>query len=129
MLLSDAEVHPALNSRFSGGPTRELGLSTTVPRLQGGAIVGVTEPTAASYARVTVLPAAWPAAADRAVETEVAIPDPTADLGVIVAWVLFTAGVPTVAGVPAEPMDLKAGSSGVSVVCRVEAPDTLTATL
>lgn len=40
-----------------------LGLSSTDPNSDGS---GVTEPTAASYARLAVAPAAWNAAANRA---------------------------------------------------------------
>lgn len=126
MFLPDVEVEPALDARFRNGPSRELILSLTEPTLRadGAGYENVTEPAAASYAPVPVPPTDWSAAADRATEATVQFPDPVDDLGVIVAWLLrpLGGGVPTVAGVPAEDMDLVPGTSNVTITCRVEAP-------
>jgi len=125
MFLPDEVVHAALDALLAGGPNRWLGLSTTEPVLVGGVYTNITEPTAASYARTSVPAPDWPAAADRAAQVEVVIPDPVDDLGVAVAWVLFDSaagGTADLAGVPDEPVELLAGSSNVTITCRVEAP-------
>jgi len=130
MFLPDDVVESLLDALGSGGPTRWLGLSTTVPTLSAAGYGNVTEPSAPSYARVQVDPSDWAPAAGRAVQVVVQIPDPVADLGVVVAWVLFDAdsgGVAKLAGEPAAPIDLLAGTSNVEVTCRIEAPDNLTA--
>lgn len=125
MFLPDAEVEAALDSRFAGrGASLWLALSTTEPELAAGVLTGVTEPTAGSWARIEVTPAEW-STSDRVTEALVVVPDPVDDLGVIVAWALSTAamgGTWVAAGVPAEEMDLQAGSSNVTVTARIEAP-------
>lgn len=128
MFLPDEVVHRLLDAEFAGGPTRWLLLSTTEPALVGGAYTDITEPDAASYARVQVLASEWPTAADRAVELDVVFPDVVDDFGVIAAWGLASAstgGTVDYVGLVADPVDLPAGTSNVLVSCRIEAPDTL----
>lgn len=128
MFLPDVVAHHMLDAEYVNGGTKWCGLSTTVPRLQAGAYVDITEPAAASYARVEVLASEWPAASERAVQTEVVFPDPVEDYGVVVAWVLFDSpvgGVCRAAGEPEEGGDLQAGASDVTVTARIEFPASL----
>ena len=124
MFLPDEAVHAALAAVTN--QTRWCGLSTTEPVLQAdGSYTNVTEPTGAP--RVQVLPGDWSAPVDRATQCEVVFPDPVDDWGVVVAWVHFdaaTGGAADLAGVVADGTDLAAGTSDVTVVCRIDAPDT-----
>lgn len=123
MFLPDVEVHAALNARFSSGPTRWLLLSSTAPVVGASGYSGATEP--AGYARVQVLPAAWPSASGRAVEVSVSLPDVTADLGIFPYWGLASAGtggVVLVAGEFDEPLTLMDGTTNVSASLRIESP-------
>lgn len=123
MFLPDVEVHAALNSRFSGGPTRWLLLSSTAPVVGASGYSGVTEP--AGYGRVQVLPGAWPSASGRAVEVTVLLPDVTADLGIFPFWGLASAssgGSVLVAGEFDEPLTLTDGTTNVSATLRIESP-------
>jgi len=123
MFLPDVEVHAALNSRFSGGPTRWLLLSSTAPVVGSSGYSGVTEPV--GYARVQVLPGAWSSASGRAVEATVDMADVATDLGIFQFWGLASAssgGTVLVAGEFDEPLVLTAGTSNVSAVLRVESP-------
>lgn len=125
MLLPDARVNAILSDAYESGGSRECGLSTTVPVLAGGVLTNITEPVAGSYARVSVPEGDW-VVSGRAAEAVVQFPDPVDDLGVIVAWVLYSSGTATEAGVPAESMNLAAGSTDVQVTVRVESPSDLT---
>ena len=127
MFLPDSEAHAMLDARFKNGPARELGVSTTEPRLQGGVYVDVTEPAATDYSRVPVPASAWPAASERAVQTDVVLADPVTDWGVGVAWVLFntSTGAAEYAGVFEEGADLRAGASNITITARVEFPDSI----
>ena len=119
----DVEVEDALDARFKNGPTRYLSLSSTEPVVGSSGYSGVTEPV--GYGRVTVLPAAWPDADGRAVQTTVDLPDVTDDLGVFGYWVLWSAssgGSALWAGEFDEPLTLTDGTSNISVTVRVESP-------
>lgn len=123
MFLPDVEVHAALNSRFSGGPTRWLLLSSTALVVGPTGYSGATEP--AGYGRVQVVPAAWPSASGRAVQTTVDLPDVSADLGIFPFWGLASAssgGVVLVGGEFDDPLVLTAGTTNVSATLRVESP-------
>lgn len=122
----DVEVHAALDARFSGGPTRWVLLSSTEPVAGVSGYSGITEP--AGFARVQLLPGAWPAASGRAVQVTVDLPDVTADLGVFPFWGLASAssgGVVLWAGEFDEPLVLVDGTTNVSVTLRVESPASL----
>ena len=119
----DVEVNAALDSRFSGGPTRWLLLSSTLPVVGPSGYSGVTEPV--GYARVQVLPGAWPAASGRAVQLTLSLPDVTADLGVLPYWGLASAssgGTVLWAGEFDDPLVLLDGTTNVSATLRVESP-------
>lgn len=119
----DVEVHAALDSRFSGGPTRWLLLSSTAPVVGASGYSGVTEP--AGYGRVLVLPGDWPAASGRAVEVTVSLPDVAADLGVFPYWGLASAssgGSVLWAGEFDDPLVLTDGTTNVTATLRVESP-------
>jgi hypothetical protein len=92
-----------------------------------GTYSNITEPTASSYARVQVPSSDWSTPADRFTQCEVQFADPVDDYGVVVAWVHFdagTGGTADLAGVTADGTDLPAGTSDVTVICRIGAPDT-----
>lgn len=109
MRLPNSAVHAALDALASGGPDRELGLSTTPITVGEGGLSGVTEPVAASYDRVSVPASAWAAAAARAVQCDpVLLPDADEDWGVVVAYFL-TDG----AGVPEIPFEVADGGINV----------------
>lgn len=119
----DVEVNAALDSRFSGGPTRWLLLSSTAPVVGPPGYSGITEP--AGYARVQVLPAAWPAASGRAVEVTVSLPDVVGDKGIFPYWGLADAssgGSVLWAGEFLDPLVLTDGTTHVSATLRVESP-------
>jgi hypothetical protein len=125
MRLPDDEVHAALDALASGGPDREVGLSLTVPEVVGGVLTNVTEPAAADYARVTLLAADWLPASGRAVQTDgpVIFADPVDDWGVVVAYfVTDGAGVPSIAFLAGEAVDVVAGSTEVNVTPRISVP-------
>ncbi|MDR6861981.1 hypothetical protein [Phycicoccus sp. 3266] len=127
----DSEVNAALDSRFAGGPTRWLLLSQTEPVFDPDGYVGITEPDAPSYQRIQVPASAWPAAADRAVELDVIWPDTVDDLGVIGWWALADSptpgqGVVAWSGRFAQPLELAAGTSNITLTLRVESPDNFT---
>jgi hypothetical protein len=126
MFLPDEAVHAALAAVTN--QTRWCGLSTTEPVLQAdGTYTNVTEPAVNSYARVQVPASDWSAPADRFTQCEVLFADPVDDYGVVVAWVHFdaaTGGTADLAGVTADGTDLVAGTSNVTVICRIDAPDT-----
>ena len=124
MRLPDAEVHAALDALASGGPDREVGLSTTLPEVVGGVLTNVTEPDAADYARVELPASDWLPAEGRAVQTDgpVIFADPVSDWGVIVAYfVTDGAGVPSIPFLAGEAIDLVAGSTEVNVTPRIPA--------
>jgi hypothetical protein len=123
MRLPDSAVHVALDALASGGPDRQLGLSTTPITVTGGGLTGITEPGAASYDRVDVAAADWDDAADRAAQTSapVFLPDADEDWGVVVAYFL-TDG----AGTPQIPFRIgdggrhvPAGSTAINVRPRI----------
>lgn len=127
----DSEAHAALTALFPSGPTRWLGLSETEPVFDPDGFTNITEPTAASYARVQVDPADWSTPADRAVEADVSFPDTTEDLGTLPYWFLADnaatgAGVVSWVGRWADPLDLAAGTSNITLPLRVEAPSSFT---
>jgi len=127
MRLPNAEVHPMLAARAGGGPDRQVGLSLTPITVAPGGLSGITEPDAASYARVSLPASAWAAPSGRAVEATAPVffPDPAEDWGVVVAYFLTDA-----AGVPQIPfavggsggVKVSAGSSAVNVHPRITAP-------
>jgi hypothetical protein len=122
MRLPNSAVHAALDALASGGPDRELGLSTTPITVTEDGLEGVTEPVAASYDRAAVLASAWDAASARSVQCDpVFLPDAVEDWGVIVAYFL-TDG----AGVPEIPLlvgdggiNVPAGATGINVRPRI----------
>lgn len=123
MRLPNSVIHVALDAIASGGPSRELGLSTTPITVTAEGLTGVTEPDAASYARATVDPGDWADAADRAVSTSapVFLPDADEDWGVVAAYFLTDdVGVPeipfTVAG---GGINVPAGSTAINVRPRI----------
>jgi hypothetical protein len=89
MHFATSVVNAALTSTLAVG--RWVGLSLTLPA--DDASSGVTEPVGGSYIRVFLAGTDWSAAADRQVESAVDVnfPTATADWGVAVAYVLFTA--------------------------------------
>lgn len=125
MRLPNSAVHVALNALGSGGPDRELGLSTTPITVTAGGLSGITEPTAGTYARVPVPASAWPAASDRALQTEVVVPAPTEDMGVVTHYFLTDGS-----GVPELPfkfggdggVNFAAGSSPLVLSPRIPSP-------
>ena len=123
MRLPNSAVHAALDALAGGGPDRELGLSLTPITVTEEGLDGITEPTAASYARASVPASAWAAAADRAVETtaKVYLPDADEDWGVPVAYFLTDgAGVPEIpVRVAAGGVLVPAGATGVNVHPRL----------
>lgn len=123
MRLPNSAVHAALDALALGGPDRELGLSTTPITVAAGGLSGVTEPVAASYARVDVAAADWALAADRAAVTSdpVFLPDAVEDWGVVVAYFLTDGS-----GVPEIPFTVgdggvfvPAGATGINVRPRI----------
>lgn len=125
MRLPNSAVHVALDALASGGPDRQLGLSTTPITVTPGGLTGITEPTAGTYERVDVPASQWDPASDRAVQTDVVVPSPSEDMGVITHYFL-TDG----AGVPELPFRLggdgganfQAGSSALTLTPRIPAP-------
>lgn len=124
MRLPDAEVHAALDAIASGGPDREVGLSLTVPELVDGVLTNVTEPSAAGYSRVALPAADWLPASGRQVTTDgpVVFASPVDDWGVVVAsFVTDGAGVPSIATLAGEGVEILAGSPEVTVTPLIPA--------
>ena len=124
MRLPDDEVHAALDALASGGPDREVGLSLTVPEVVGGVLTNVTEPVAVDYARVALPATDWLPASGREVLTDgpVIFASPVSDWGVVVAhFVTDGAGVPSIATLAGEALDIVAGTVEVSVTPRIPA--------
>lgn len=124
----DSAAHAALAALFPGGPARKLGLSETEPVFEPSGYL-VTEPTAASYDRVTVAAADWSTPADRATEADVAWPDTVEDLGDLGWWFLTVSTTDDTVewvGRWAAPLTLAAGTSNISLPLRVEAPSSFT---
>jgi len=123
MRVPNSVVHAMFDAIASGGPDRQVGLSLTPITAGEGGLSGVTEPAAASYARVALPASDWAAAADRAVQADtVVFADPVEDWGVPVAYFL-TDG----AGVPEIPFAIRAknvtaGSSALQVTPRISSP-------
>jgi hypothetical protein len=133
----DVEAHAALDALFSGGPDRHLLLSSTEPVFDPAGFTGITEPTAASYARLVVPAVDWPAAADRAVQVDVAWPDcdgtwpagTELDPAFLTGWWGLTVSTvdATVAWVGrfAQQIPMQSGTSNITLPIRVEAPASL----
>lgn len=125
MRLPDSAANAALDALASGGPDRELGLSTTPISVADDGLSGITEPVAASYARVSVPAPAWGAASGRSVQcAPVFLPDAVEDWGVVVAYFLTDgSGVPELAFSVAEGGVLvPAGSSNPFLTPRITLP-------
>lgn len=115
MFLADSEANAALDAVASGGPNRQVGLSTTEPVLSAGVLTNVNEPAAADYARVSYPASSWDAASDRSVKGDaVVFADPVSDWG-LVGWAFLTdgSGTPTIPQKFAHPVDILAGGSDI----------------
>jgi hypothetical protein len=123
MRLPNSAVHAALDALASGGPDRELGLSTTPITVTDDGLAGITEPDAESYSRVDVAAADWAAAADRAVQTPspVFLPDADEDWGVVVAYFLTDgAGEPEIPFLVGDGgVFVPEGATGINVRPRI----------
>jgi hypothetical protein len=116
-MFSNAVVNTMLDGVVTTYGDMSIGLTTTMPYLSSGSIVGVTEPSGGGYARASLPVASWGPAVNRAKPTDTAVtfPGPTGTWGFIVAIVVYdtSSGLPIFYG----PL-----SSGVSIDVSVDAP-------
>jgi hypothetical protein len=109
MRLPNSAVHIALDAIGVNGPNRQVGISLTPITVTPEGLTNVTEPTAPSYDRATLLASDWSPAADRAATATATFGDAAEDWGIAVE-IFITDG----AGVPEIPFDVEGGGFGIT---------------